>query len=405
MRRKPEDPPRRAAILSALVLMALGVVWPPGGGTARADDAQVLPKGVSRASLEGQFYLPVDERYGADGHVEDVATDYNTTLDSTVFVGLLPAGAILGQSVVDVEYAFRIVELTYAYGVTNRLALGVKIPYWWVKNKVNASVVANAGNANVGVGTGGNIVSVLDPTFDHFITTAEVQALLGSVYGYQPVETWTGQGLSDIEVGGRYQYVNTDDLRLAFTGAVRLPTGEVDDPDNLMDYSFGQGAYALLFHLNNDYTGWERGLLNVTLIYEWVLPDKEVRRVPDDVNVPITANKEKVKRDLGDHYGVDVTGSVKVADPVTLFARYKFKASTQDDVKGSMGFAYDSLEQETAWREQVYHVGVTYSTLPRYMRTRSGVPWAATLQYRNRFDGKNNVLKSQYLSATVQVYF
>jgi len=399
-------PVRRAAIVPVLFLLLIGTAGAPlAVPTARAEDARVLPKGVSRASLEGQFYFPVDQRYGADGHVEDVAVDYNTTLDSTVFAGVLPAGAVLGDSVVDIEYDFRIVEFTYAYGVTNRFALGVKVPYWWVKNKVDAEVVADATNANVGIGTGGNIVSVLDPTFDHFITTAEVQALLGSVYGYQPVESWSRHGFSDIEVGGRYQYLKSDDWRLAFTGAVRLPSGKVNDPDNLMAYPFGQGAYALLFHANNDFTGWDRVLMNVTLLYEWVLPDKEVRRVPDDVNLPITMNREKVKRNLGDHYGLDVTGTVAVTEPLSVFARYKLKASGRDHVSGGMGFAYESLEQETAWREEVYYVGMTYSTLPRYMRTRSGVPWAATLQYRNRFDGRNNVLKSRYVSATVQLYF
>jgi hypothetical protein len=322
-----------------------------------------------------------------------------------VFAGLLPPGAVLGDSVVGAKYDFRILEFTFGYGVTDRFSLGAKVPYWWVKNNVNAAVVANAGNANVGVGTGGGIVSVLDPTFDHFITTEEVQALLGAVYGYHRVETWSGQGLSDIEAGGRYQYLRNDAWRLAFTGAVRLPTGKVDDPDNLMDYGFGQGAYALLFHSNNDFTGWDRWAFNATLIYEWVLPDRQVLRVPSDVNLPITANKENVKRNLGDRYGVDVTANRAIGEPLTVFARYKYKVSGKDHVSGSKGYAYASLEQETDWMEQVYYVGATYSTVPRYARTRSGVPWAATLQYRNRFDGKNNVLKSDYVSATVQVYF
>ncbi len=382
----------------------------------------MLPSGVSRVSVEGQFYFPVDERYGSDGHVEDVAVDYNTDLDSSVFPALalveagfgMPAGsASVGRSVVDFKLDFTIVEFTFTRGVTDRLTLGVKVPWWRVRNNVHAEL--DATSATVGANAGLNTLAPLAVPGTVPLTTDDVQNLLGPGltvgaaaipgFGYDRVESWSDSGLADIEAGGRYQYLRSDDWRLAFTGAVRFPTGKVDNPDNLMDYSFGQGAYALLFHSNNDFTGWDRWLFDVTLLYEWVLPDHEVRRVPDDVNLPITTNKERVKRNLGDHYGVDVTANRTITEPLTVFARYRFKASGKDHVSGSQGFAYESLEEETDWREQVYHVGVTYSTVPRYARTRSGVPWAATVQYRNRFDGKNNVLKSQYVSAMAEVYF
>ena len=34
-----------------------------------ADNAEVLPKGVSSLNLEGDFYFPIDEQYGPDGDV------------------------------------------------------------------------------------------------------------------------------------------------------------------------------------------------------------------------------------------------------------------------------------------------------------------------------------------------
>ncbi len=84
-----------------------------------ADNAEVLPKGVSRASALGKFYFPVDKRYDPDGKEEDVAEDYNGALDSSVFPGLelveagfgLPPGsANIGDSVVSFEYDFTLIE-------------------------------------------------------------------------------------------------------------------------------------------------------------------------------------------------------------------------------------------------------------------------------------------------------
>jgi len=85
----------------------------------------------------------------------------------------------------------------------------------------------------------------------------------------------------------------------------------------------GSGAYALLFRLNHDYAisslwkgthdstaeetpggrapGTVPGtvVLNGTIRYDLVLPDKQVKRVPDHVNNPLTANKETSVETLG----------------------------------------------------------------------------------------------------------
>ena len=58
--------------------------------TARADDAIVLPRGVSRVSIASNFYLPFNKRYNPDGKVEDIAIDFNTSLNSRIFPALAP---------------------------------------------------------------------------------------------------------------------------------------------------------------------------------------------------------------------------------------------------------------------------------------------------------------------------
>src|SRR5512143_994961 len=82
-------------------------------GWAFADDATVLPKGISSVKIDGAYYLPIDERYNNDGHAEDAATDFNANLNSNIFPALgqieaalgLPAGsASLGTSEVTFKY-------------------------------------------------------------------------------------------------------------------------------------------------------------------------------------------------------------------------------------------------------------------------------------------------------------
>lgn len=391
-----------------------------------ADDAAVLPKGIARVRVDSLFYFPIDERFNPEGDVENVAVDYNKNLNSNVFRDLTvvesffemrPGSASIGKSIVSFEYDFTIVNSQFDYGLTDKLTVGVLIPYWWVKNNVNARLDTSSAT----VGRNPNITVMLVPLWlpeTVRLTTGDVQNLLGRGldinrdgkidirgFGYKRVGTWSNSGVSDIETGFRYQYLKTADWRLAFTGGVRFPTGEVDDPDNLVDYSLGKGAYALLFRLNNDYTGIENLLLNATVRYDLLLPDEEVQRVPDDVNLPITLNKEKVERNLGDVFELELSGKYTFPKGFDLSLLYKYGFKLKDDISGNKGFAYESLEEETDWTEHVFIACLSYSTVPLYMEKKFPVPLTASLSYRNRFAGSNNVLKSQYIALGLQVFF
>ena len=394
-----------------------------------ADDAEVLPKGVSRVKVDSNFYFPITERFGPDGHVEDVATDYNRNLNSFVFPDLnvvesffdmRPGSASIGSSDVSFKYYFTIVNLSFDYGLTDRLTVGVFVPYWWVTNSVHARLDTSTAT----VGKNPNIPVMLVP-FDKIpgtvpLTTNDVQDLLGKGLdidgdgkidikglGYKRFETWSNSGLSDIEARFRYQYLKTENWRLAFTGGARFPTGEIDDPDLLQDYALGRGVYALLFRLNNDYTGIKNWVFNATFRYDLLLPDKELLRVPDDVNVPITdeEHKERVKRNLGDIMEIELTGTYTLSELFNLSLLYKYGFKQKDKISGNKGFAYESLELETDWTEHVGKIELSYSTIPLYMAKKATVPLIASLSYRNRFAGSNNILKSQYIGLALQVFF
>jgi len=416
-------------MLVGMILLLAGTV-----GISRAEDAEVLPKGVWTVYLENKFYFPIDERYGPSGDVEDAATDFNATLGSNVFpgladletaLGLPPGSANIGDSVVSFEYKVDELTLLLGYGITDKLTAGVKIPYLWLKNDVSARL--DTANATVGknplFGTPGDPFGGLAPLIPISLggtplTTEDTQKLLGGGldvngdgsidipgFGYKRFESWSDDGFGDIEAGLKYQYYQSDKWRLAFTGGIRFPTGEVDDPDNLVDEGFGNGAWALLFRAHNDYTGIKNLVLNATFSYDLYLPDRQTLRVPDDVDHPITANKEKVDRDLGDVVKVETSAKYQFLKGASLLLQYKYGHSFQDKVSGSKGFAYQSLEDETNWTEHVIETGLSYSTLPLYLDKKFAIPLNASLTYRNRFAGRNNVFKSEFIALAVQFYF
>jgi hypothetical protein len=102
-----------------------------------ADDALVLPHGVVHVAVDARLSLSMTERLTPSGGTEDLATDVNRALTSTVCRDVrvveaavrLPAGAATrGRSVVDVARHIQIFTLQAAYGCTDRLSLGVPVP-------------------------------------------------------------------------------------------------------------------------------------------------------------------------------------------------------------------------------------------------------------------------------------
>ena len=59
-----------------------------------------------------------------------------------------------------------------------------------------------------------------------------------SGFGFKRLQDFSAEGLGDIQLGAKYQYLRTQDARLAATGGVRVPTGRQDDPDDLADVAW-----------------------------------------------------------------------------------------------------------------------------------------------------------------------
>jgi hypothetical protein len=386
------------------------------------EDATVLPKGVFNIQVEGTYYLPHTHRFDPDGDVEDIAVDYNGALDSSVFPGLtaldpfVPGSASIGMSDVSMEITRTELEFVLAYGITDKLSIGIILPYMYLKNDVDARL--DTTTANVGKNAALNTLTPLGVPGTVPLTTEDAQDLIGSGldingdgtleipgFGFERFETASGWGIGDIEAGFKYQYLKTDDWRLALTAGVRFPTGDIDDPDNLADLSYGNSQYDLLFRLQNDYTGIENVVLNASLKYDLQLPDEEVRRVPDDVNQPLTVNREKVDRDLGDIFEFEFSGTYTFEKVFDIYLLYSYAFKLEDDIDGDLGFAYDSLEDETDGDEHIVKAGLSFTTIPWFMEKKFSFPFRSTLEYRNKFAGSGNVLKSQYISLSFGAYF
>jgi hypothetical protein len=418
---------------------------------ARADDAYVLPAGRSTTFLENLFYFPTSERFGPHGNPESITSSFDDRrLDSSVFSILRPldpfvgGSASIGDSHLKFKYHYDILTFGFAYGITDRLTVGIEIPYYWVHNDVSASINSAPGSsANVGLttgpgpgplcGSGAPVLPLACPNTRRF-TTADVQKLLSSGlpgipgFGFKELRDFSAEGFGDIQLGVKYQYWLSQDFRLAASTGVRFPTGRQDDIDNLQDISWSSGAYGLFVRLHNDYiisNLWRATptpassytlrpgdlFLNGTFRYEWVLPDHVTQRIGDPNT--LTTTKENFDRDLGDRFEFEFGANYRLPAGFTVSALYRYGFKLPDQFTSHHGNPVQPLEKDTDSTEQVYVVRLNYSTLPLFLEGRFPVPLDVAVSYRDRFAGSgprsagspSQILKTQYISLRIQAAF
>ena len=401
---------------------------------ARADSAAVLPAGVSHAYGDLYHYLPTTERYNPDGDREALAYPFTkAALDSDVLTNLKPLDPLVGESAsignvsVVYEYDIDVLDAGYRYGVTDKLTVGFHIPYYWITNNVDAAFDATDANVGLNPATGACCIPIAAGGVP--MNADDVQNLVSSEYGFSSIESWSGQGVGDIELGAKYRFFLEASSAFATTGGLRIPTGRADDPDNLADVAWSYGNYALLLRVHYDYKVsnlWSRKpsqlqqiatapgdvIFNATFRYDYMLPDEKVKRIGDTPDQVFTNNREKVSRKLGDIFNMEVSGKYQISKTIALAGSYTYGAKLKDAISGDMGFNYRSLEANTDSSQHVVVLRASYSNLASYRETQSAIPWALTLAYRNRFAAQgprsaqaNPVLDTSWFVVGLNVLF
>jgi hypothetical protein len=244
------------------------------------------------------------------------------------------------------------------------------------------------------------IISLLSEGLDlNADGTAEVPG-----YGYERFDTWSEKGIGDIELGLKYKYFENEKWRLALQGGTSLPTGREDDPDNLVDFGFGSGCYGFVLGFQNDFIGIKDFVLNGTIRYTNMLSNKETLRVTDDPDYPITANKERVDRDLGDILELELSAGYKLSEGFGLSATYGGFFKGKDSVKGEDGQHLPGLEGQTSQTGHTLLIGISYNNLDRFQKKLARVPFQVSLGHWHRFAGKN-LNKAQYISFKGVLFF
>lgn len=368
----------------------------------KADDANVLPHGRFRVRTK-LIYSFYDTLFNPDGKEEPIGTDYDkVNVNKSVFPSLV-GSLTLGTTSFDSSVESFILPIYAEYGFMDNISIGIVVPVLHVHRDVRFSIQGG----NVGFDSNGNIQPVgggVKP-----VDTEGVQSILQSpVYGYQfkRIEDFSNTGIGDIRFGFKHQYLKKTPVRLAYTMSLRLPTGESDDPDNLLDIALGDGQSDIVFESQNDYLPIDNTLLNFYIRYTIQLPDKQAKRLQTSANEPIApiANKEMVERDLGDVIEVEITSSYTFWGSFNAGLQYRFMYKGGDKIESPIGRDTRGLSAETQQRSHQAGFGIGYSTMQSFQKGQFFLPMEIVADYQEIIDGIN-VQKARSVGLEMRVYF
>lgn len=411
---------------------------------AYADDALVLPRGKFRITARPTIVI-FDERFGPDGGTEPIGIDFDDRVVDRSVVPLLdqlerafalPEGSLnAGRTSFDARATSVVLPLALEYGATNKLSLGVMVPV--IHNRVKVDFSLSGGNVGLnpvrGQAAFGPLAAL--PAVPVFFSGMDVGALLGRgpsgiifpqvrpastadahfalqdpAFGFsaRPLKTFDETNLGDIEIGAKYLFYRSKIARMAFTAGVRLPTGEVDDPDNFVDIGFGDGQTDIEFRYHLDYFPSKRFWFNFTSRYNIQLPDEEVKRVPKAVDAPLAplANKIKVDRDLGDSIDLELSSKFLLNKLWTAELQFNSFFKGADDIEGDRPLPFSSLIDESRAEFQRAGAGLKFSTIPLVLEKKMRYPIDLKLFYFNTFAGSGGrVPKSQIVNLELKIVF
>lgn len=127
-------------VISLALLLALD------SGSAQADEAVVLPKGVFQLRTDVNFYFDFEDRWDKDGNL----VGYGAGLNRNLNFG--PGGTSFGRSSGTVTRELNEIFIQGAYGLTNRLSIGFILPYFYMTNRVSVAVDGSAATGGAQLG-------------------------------------------------------------------------------------------------------------------------------------------------------------------------------------------------------------------------------------------------------------
>ncbi len=227
--------------------------------------------------------------------------------------------------------------------------------------------------------------------------------------------TSTGHShVGDIDIGGKLSVYDSFDgstearlspkglnFRTAIGGIIRLPTGQIESPDNFVDLGTGRKATAIEGRWFSDILVgsrfWQSFILRINKPFA---DDQEMRIIdlPNEELAPLY-RKQTVHRALGTAFEFETTPRIVINNFLAVSGQYVYRHKAQDHYTGTFtiptavtGFAditidARTLDLETETTEHRLGGGISFSNIYSFEQGKAKVPFEVTYLHWQTVNG------------------
>jgi hypothetical protein len=297
----------------------------------------------------------------------------------------------LGTFTADLNAAVRVMAPIFGYGINKKTTLALAVPVYAASTDVKVGFRPNNEVAGrfFGLLNASNVnqpASAAEAADKINSAVSELQSKLER-NGYSTLGPWNATGPGDMTVAIK-QLISSGELwSSAYTVGTVLPTGRVDDPDNLTDLAFGDGQTDIFASLILDEAVGGGVVFNQYAKYTYQNAGKRTVRKKTEAE-PIEVEKAHMAFKLGDKIesGVSVQYEPAFGLMSGVGVDYTKKFADRYDADAEVR---SELEKDTAAESYYGSVKLGYSTLPAFSRGEFKVPTSIAMEYRRHLKSRN----------------
>ena len=229
-----------------------------------------------------------------------------------------------------------------------------------------------------------------------------------------PLQSVSRSHVGDIDVGGKFSVFDTFggstearmspkglNFRAAVGGIFRIPSGQIESPDNFIDIGTGRGAKAVEGRVFSDLLIGSHFWESFIVRFNKPFSDTQTMRILDKPNEELAPyyRRQSVSRQLGSAFEFETAPRIVVNDFLAVSAWYMYRHKQQDHYSGTFtipaattGFAditidASTLDLETEQTEHRFGGGISFSNLYSFDQGKARVPFEVTYLHWQTMNG------------------
>ena len=249
------------------------------------------------------------------------------------------------------------------------------------------------------------------------LTVADAQTILTNpAFGIQaaPLQSVSRSHVGDIDIGGKFSVFDSFggnsearmsphglNFRAAVGGIFRIPSGQIESPDNFIDLGTGRGAKAIEGRMFSDLLVGSHFWESFIVRFNKPFSDKQTMRIIDLPNEELAPfyRRQSVDRQLGSAFEFETAPRFVVNDFLAISGWYMYRHKQQDHYTGTFtipaaitGFAdlpidASTLNLETEQTEHRFGGGLSFSNLYSFEQGKARVPFEVTYLHWQTMNG------------------